>query len=162
MADTNIQEAFIEGVNEIYSTLFTDGINDGVYFYPIYEPPKKNVYGEVKYKQYLPPVLLVAKVVLLPQQGEEDIKALKEKATMTIPFKSLRDNNIDVSNKNLFELRKGLLKYKDTFYEIDNIKPSVFVADTFITYIFECTEDLNTTEIQIYGEVEDNEGDVIE
>lgn len=159
MADVSIQKDFIDGINEVYSIMFTDGVNDGVYFYPLYEPEKKSVYGEVKYKQYLSPVLLVAKASLTPEQGEEDIKTIKERAVFTIPYKALRDNEIDVSNKNLVNLRKGLIKYKDTFYDIDNIKPSTFVADTFLTYIFECTEELTLTEVEVF-ELEEppNEG----
>src|SRR5574344_580720 len=145
MADESIRQEFIDGVHEVYSTMFTDGTNDGVYFYPLYEPEKKSVYREVKYKQYLSPVLLVAKVQLTPTQGEEDVKTIKEVATFTVTFKSLDDNGIDVSNKNLPVLRKGLIKYKDTYYDIDNILPKTFVENTFMTYVFECTEDINTT-----------------
>lgn len=150
MADMSIQKEFIDGINEVYSTMFTDGVSDGVYFYPLYEPPSKGVYGEVKYKQYLEPKLLVAKVSLTPQQGEEDIKTIEEYAVFTVPYKSLRDSGVDVSNKNLPELRKGLIKYKDTFYSVDNVKPNTFVADVFLTYVFECTEELDTTEVDIF------------
>src|SRR5574344_1187174 len=98
MADESIRQEFIDGVHEVYSTMFTDGVNDGVYFYPLYEPTTKSVYREVKYKQYLEPVLLVSKIQLTPIQGEEDVKTIKESAVFTITFKSLNDNGIDVSN----------------------------------------------------------------
>lgn len=149
MADENIKKEFIDGINEVFSIMFTDGTNDGIYLYPLHEPTELNVYKEVKYKKYSPPVLLVAKVQLTPTQGEEDVKTIEETATFTVPFKSLRDNGIDTSNKNLNVLRKGVVKYKDTFYEIDNIKPNTFVEDTFMTYIFECTEKLEMTSVSV-------------
>lgn len=149
MADERIKKAFYDGVHTVFSTMFNDGVNDGVYFYPLYEPSDKGVYKEVKYKKYLPPVLLVAKVQLVPTQGNEDVKTIKEVATFTITYKSLHEKGINVSNKNFPELRKGLIKYKDTFYNIDNIKPSIYVEDTFMAYVFECTEDLHLTDVLI-------------
>ena len=150
MADENIKRDFIEGINEVYATMFTDGVNDGVYFYPLYEPETLSVYREVKYKQYHIPVLLIAKVQVKPTQGEEDIKSTKGDAVFTIPVKSLMDNDIEVSYNNLANLRKGLMQYKETFYEIDTIEPKVFVADTFMTYQFNCTEDLNLKEVSVF------------
>lgn len=151
MAVTDIQRDFIEGVHEVYATMFTDGVNDGVYFYPLYEPEKKSVYREVKYKQYLSPILLVAKVTLTPEHGEEDVKSIKERAEFKVTYKSLVDNEIDVSNKNLVNLRKGLIRYKDTFYEIDNISPTTFVEDVFLAYVFECTEEPTLTDVVVYS-----------
>ena len=152
MADESMKKDFIDGVNEVYATMFTDGVNDGVYLYQFVAPLKKSVYKEQKGKQYSKPVLLVAKVQLTPQVGEQNVHTIKEKATITIPFKSLRDNDISVDNDNLVELRKGVLKYKDTFYAIDNITPKVFVADTFMAYQFDCTEELYT-EINVMEDI---------
>lgn len=157
MADENIKRDFIEGICEVYSIMFTDGKNDGIYFYPLYEPKVQSVYKELKYRQYLSPLLLVAKVKLTPEQGDEVVKTVKEKAVFTVPYKSLVENLIDVSNKNLPNLRKGLIKYKDTFYDIDNVKPATFVEDTFLTYIFECTEDVVTKEVSVFAP--ETEGD---
>lgn len=150
MADANIKKDFIDGINEVYATMFTDGVNDGVYFYPLYEPKEKSIYGEVKYKKYLQPVLLVAKVQITPKQGEEDVKGIKGEAVFTVPVKSLMENKIDVSNKNLVNLRKGIIQYKDTFYEVDNVEPKTFVADTFMTYAFKCTEEVDADSVHIF------------
>lgn len=158
-----IRQQFVDGINEVYSTMFTDGVNSGVYFYPLHEPAKKSVYKEVKFKQYLSPVLLVAKVQISPQIEEEDVKAQKGKAVISVTVKSLMDNNIDVSYSNLLNIKKGVFKYKDTFYGIDTVEPKVFVRDTFMVYEFNCTEDLSTKEVEIYEPpVEEGEEDVNE
>lgn len=149
MADENIKKAFIDGIYDIYSALFTDGMNDGVYFYQLQEPEDKGIYREVKYKKYTPPKLLVGKVSISPTQGENDVEALKQVANITIPYKSLRDNGIDTSLSNLFHLRKGIMKYKDTFFAIDTIKPKIYVSDTYMAYEFNCTE-MSDKEVSIY------------
>lgn len=156
-----IRQQFVDGINEVYSTMFTDGVNNGVYFYPLHEPAKKSVYKEVKYKQYLSPVLLVAKVQISPEVEEEDVKAQKGRAVISVTVKSLQDNGIDVSYNNLLNIKKGVMKYKDTFYDIDTIEPKVFVRDSFMVYEFKCTEDLSTKEVEIYEPpVEEGEEDV--
>lgn len=150
MADTSIQRDFIDGVQEVFTTLFNEGISDGVEFYPFHNE-ESDIYGEVPYKEYLPPVYLVAKVELFPKEGNTDVEAQKEDATFTITYKSLAEvRGIDVSNKNLAELRKGYIKYKDTFYEINDIKPRAYVEDVFLLYEFHCVEDLEVDELIIY------------
>lgn len=156
MADKSIQNDFIEGIYEVYSIMFTDGKSDGIYFYPLHTPNKLNVYREEKFKKYKKPSLLVAKVSLTPTQGEDARETIKGIAKFTVPFKSLIDNNIDVSYPNLEELRKGVVLYKDTLYEIDNINPSTFLEDTFMTYVFECSERVGAPNITVVLEEEDS------
>lgn len=146
--DKDIWKAFYDGTNEVFNVLFNSGTkDDGVLFYPIYEPSNLGVYKEVKQRKYLVPISLIAKVELTPTQGEEDVETIKETAVFTIPFKSLNENGVNMSNKNFPQLRKGKIQFKDTFYEIDNIKPKTFVENTFMFYQFECTEDLKISEI---------------
>lgn len=136
-----IQNLFIEGVNEVFYTLFNDGENEGVYFFPQVEQ-EKNVYQEEKGKVYGNPALLVSRVQLNPVQGEENIQTIRCDALFTVPYMSLRDRGIDVSENNLVNLRKGLMKYKDTYYTIENIKPHAFVEQTFLLYDFICKEQI--------------------
>ena len=156
MADKSIQKDFIEGVYEVFSIMFNDGKSDGIFFYPLHTSPKLNVYREEKFKKYTRPSLLVAKVSLTPTQGEEARETIKGVAKFTVPYKSLVNNNIDVSYQNLVELRKGIIQYKDTLYEIDNINPSTFVEDTFLTYVFECTERIGAPKITLVLDEEDS------
>ena len=158
MADESIRKDFYEGIYEVFSTLFTDGVSDGVRFYPQIEPLDKGVYNEKKYKHFSTPKLLVAKVSLSPQQGPEDIKGIKTQAEFTIPLKTLEDNDISMTDSNMGELRKGVIQYNSTFYRIDNILPLCFVENTFMMYKFQCTEDIMNKTIL----VETIEGDLIE
>lgn len=149
MADENMKREFIDGINEVFATMFTDGVNDGVYFYPLDMPETFSIYGEAKFKQYHVPVLLVAKVKLDTVHGDTEVETSKGRALFSIPVKSLTENGIDVSYKNLLNLKRGVMRYKDTFYEIDTIEPTTFVADTFMVYQFSCTENLSLNEDNI-------------
>lgn len=146
MPNLDIQKDFIEGTQEIFTTLFNfgkenkDGSIDGVSLYLLSDNVDTNVYGETKNKTYQKPKYLEVQVILVPTIGEQDVEYINEKATFVITYKSLLDNKIDVSNKGLEVLRKGLLKYKDTFYLIDNILPKAYVEDVFLFYHFVCTE----------------------
>lgn len=143
MAIKEIQDAFVEGIHEVFTTLFNDGVSDGVYFYPFNPNCKSdNVYGERIGKQYLEPILLVAKVTITVVDPTDTFRVVSHKGTFRVTYKSLRDNDIDVSLSNLKELEKGLMKYKDMVFEIESIHPTTYVEDTFLTYEFHCKEKL--------------------
>ena len=158
MADTitEIQNDFIDGVYEVYSEMFNDGINTGVYFYPYEDNPDKGIYKEDTNKTFKSPILLVARIVLAVDSDGETVEEIKNTASVTIPFKSLRDNSLDTSTAGLKELNKGYLRFNDTFYEVLTIKPQSFVANVFLTYLFECAEDveMNRNGIEVIDEVE--------
>ena len=50
MADESIRKDFVDGVQEIFTTLFNDGVNDGINLYLMSDKTKTNVYGENKFK----------------------------------------------------------------------------------------------------------------
>ena len=154
MADKYIRQEFIDSTMEIFTTLFNDGseTTDGVYLYLLSEDTQTNVYGEQKYKTYKPPVLLVCHVRLVPTQGNEDVKGIKNQTTFKVPLQSLLDYNLGVTDNDLRIMRKGMMRYKDTYYVIDNITPSTYVEDTFLFYSFECTEAIDTTSLNIEPE----------
>lgn len=145
MADTSIRKDFIEGVQEIFTTLFNNGSEetDGVFLYLLSSQRKTNIYGERKYKTYQAPKLLVCQAKLNPTYGQETIEEIKDKAEFVVPLKSLQDNNLDVSQEALEEMRRGVLKYHDVIYTIDNIIPKAYVEDVFLMYRFICTEDIH-------------------
>ena len=149
MADLSIQKDFVDGLNEIFTTLFNDGKTDGIKLYLISENTKINVYGESKYKKYKEPKLLVAQARLTPVQGEQDVEVIKDKAVFVVPLKSLQSNNLGVSNDDLDVMRKGVIEFHNTFYTIDNISPKAYIEDVFLMYHFECTEDKYTKSILI-------------
>lgn len=145
MPKKRIQKAFINGVQTIFTTLFNNGSeNDGVYYYPLdTENSTINVYGEQKAKLYKDPLLLVCKATISPTKGEQDVEEVKNQAEFVVTLKSLVDNNLGVTNKDLETMRRGIMKFKGVCYLIDNIVPKAYVEDVFLMYTFYCTEDKN-------------------
>lgn len=144
MAITEIQKAFICGVDEIYRTMFTDGVNDGVYFSYLDEESTRvdEVYRESKKKKYKEPILLVGKVNLAPKISEESyFKDIDCDATFSIPLKSLLKHNFDLSSDGLSTLRKGIITFNDRTYKVKNILPTTFVENVFLVYVFVCEEE---------------------
>ena len=149
MADLSIRKDFVDGVQEIFTTLFNDGITDGLKLYLMSENTKTNVYKESKYKMYKQPKLLVTQARLTPTQGELDIEVVKDQAVFVVPLKSLQNNNLGVTNADLDKMRKGVIEFHGVYYTIDNILPKAYIEDVFLLYHFVCTEDKYTTEIAV-------------
>lgn len=148
MANKEIQEAFVDGIHEIFTTLFNEGESDGVYFYPFNPNCKSdNVYKELIGKQYLDPVLLVAKVNLEVEDPQEDFRVVTHRGKFRVTYKSLMENKVNVNLTNLKELEKGLMKYKDMVFDIQKIVPMTYVEDVFLTYEFHCKEKLGDIEL---------------
>ena len=145
MPKKRIQKAFVNGVQTIFTTLFNNGSeNDGVYYYPLdTENSTINVYGEQKAKLYKDPLLLVCKATISPTKGEQDVEEVRNTAEFVVTLKSLVNNNLGVTNKDLETMRRGIMKFKGVCYLIDNIVPKAYVEDVFLMYTFYCTEDKN-------------------
>lgn len=154
MADLSIRQDFVEGVQEIFTTLFNDGVEDGLDLYLLSTQTKKNVYRENKVKLYQKPIKLVTQAHINPVHGEQDTEAVKADAQFVVPFKDLQDKEVDVSTKGLEVLRQGVIEFHGTFYAIDRIIPKAYVQDVFLMYTFVCTEDLQMKEIALEAEEE--------
>ena len=155
MADESIRKDFVDGVQEIFTTLFNDGVSDGINLYLMSDKTKTNVYGESKYKMYKKPKLLVAKANLTPTQGEQDVESIKDNAVFVVPLKSLQENGLGVTNSDLDIMRKGVIEFHGVYYTIDNILPKAYISDVFLMYQFVCSEDKNVTSILIEDGEED-------
>lgn len=149
MADLSIRKDFVDGVQEIFTTLFNDGVNDGINLYLMSDKIKTNVYGESKYKMYKAPKLLVTQARLTPTQGEQDVEGIKDKAVFVVPLKSLQERELGVTNADLDIMRKGVIEFHGVYYTIDNILPKAYIEDVFLMYHFVCTEDKHTTSILV-------------
>ena len=139
--DKEIQEAFVDGMNEVYSVMFTDGVNDGVKLYLLDPSTEGGFYKESKLKKYKKPVLLVAKAQTnMKVKGDEVIESdIKNLPKFTVPYKSMRDNNIPCQTENDWDiLKRGFIEFHGAFYEIKSAKPQTFVEDLFLTILFEC------------------------
>lgn len=144
MAYQDIRNDFIEGVNEVFTTLFNNASEgDGVYLYLLSSQRDTNVYGERKYKTYQEPILLTCQAILNPTYGEQTVEEIKDKAEFVVPLKAFLDKGIEVTHESLAEMRKGVLKFNDVIYIIDNIVPKAYVEDVFLMYRFICTEDIH-------------------
>ena len=139
--DKEIQEAFVDGMNEVYSVMFTDGVNDGVKLYLLDPSTEGGFYKESKVKKYKKPVLLVAKAQTnMKVKGDEVIESdIKNLPKFTVPYKSMRDNNIPCQTEKDWDiLKRGFVEFHEAFYEIKSAKPQTFVEDLFLTILFEC------------------------
>lgn len=139
--DKEIQEAFVDGMNEVYSVMFTDGVNDGVKLYLLDPSTEGGFYKESKVKKYKKPVLLVAKAQTnMKVKGDEVIESdVKNLPKFTVPYKSMRDNNIPCQTEKDWDiLKRGFIEFHEAFYEIKSAKPQTFVEDLFLTILFEC------------------------
>ena len=143
MANEQIRKDFVDGIEEVFTSLFNEGVTDGIYLYLLSDKTTTNVYGESKEKVYKKPILLVANAHLTPTQGEEYVESIKNSASFTVPLKTLQDNKLGVTNEDLAKMRKGVISFHNVFYTIDNISPSTYVEDIFLFYKFICTEALN-------------------
>ena len=148
MADLSIRQDFIEGVQEVFTTLFNEGVTDGVEYFALdLENSEQNVYNESKYgKRYHNPKMLVCKAEITPTQGVQTVESVKDKATFTVTLKSLQDQNLGVTTEDLALMRRGIMRFHDTLYYIDNIHPRAYVEDVFLLYGFECTQVIDRAE----------------
>lgn len=149
MADMSIRKDFVDGVYDIFTTLFNDGVNYGLNLYLLSDKTKTSVYGESKYKTYKQPIMLTTQARLTPTQGEQDVEVVKDKAVFVVPLKALQDNDLGVTNDDLDILRKGVIEFHNTFYTIDNIVPKAYIEDVFLMYEFHCTEDKYTKSVLV-------------
>lgn len=143
MADLDIQNAFLEGIEEVFSIMFTDrallSLLDE-------EATKPNVYKETSSKVYKDPIPLVAKVVTTFEQGELFIEGVHIDAVFTVPTKQLISSGIPHdTDEDLETLKKGKFSYEGFDYVIEKVHPKTLVADIWQMYDFSCRVDKATS-----------------
>ena len=158
MADSTIRQDFLNGVEEIFSTLFNEAKEpeDGIQFFA-FKGGSSSIYQESKFKTYSPPITLVSSVSELEQDGKTDVEAQKRHAVFKVPLKQLLSKGVietDMTKDVVAELKKGLIKYKDVLYEIDLIQGKIFIENTYMLWEFRCTEIFDPDSIQIEIEEE--------
>lgn len=138
--DTSITQAFLEGMQEVFSTMFTDQI-----FLKLMdlENTEVNIYGESADKVYREPVQLVGKIVLSNSQEDTPESEIRTSATIRIPTKEFIDKEISFySQEDLETLKKGLIVYREEEYEIQDVVPCTNITDTYMFYDFTCLRKL--------------------
>lgn len=142
MADLEIQNAFLEGINEVFSIMFTDQVK--MFFLDV-DKSKRNIYEECKDPVYSDPVLMVAKVVMdvsYDSQDSSESTYFREtaNATITIPAKQFIDKGIPYDTELALEtLRRCEFEYSGFRFEVLSVTPKTLVADKWQLCDFSCT-----------------------
>lgn len=143
MADLSIQNAFLDGMEEVYGALFTDVLT---FSFLDEEKTKTNIYGETQEKVYSDPIQLIGKVNTDFKQGEQPVEGVHIDCTVTIPTKQLITNNIPrTSEDDIEKLKKGKFTYKGYDYLIALVSPRTLIADEWHFYVFSCYVDTNSS-----------------
>ena len=141
MADLSIRNDFLDGVQEIFSTLFNDGVNDGLDLYLLSDETKISIYGESKYRKYKAPIRLVCRVRLETHQGGNYIEVIKKEPQFIVPYRDMQLKGLDISSESINKMKQGIIKFRGVYYIIDEILPVDYIEDVYLFYHFICTED---------------------
>lgn len=143
MADLEIQNAFLDGIEEIFSIMFTDDLQ---FSFLNTEATKTNVYGETPVKAYHNPIPLIGRITTTMIQGENPIETVQVDAVITIPTKQLVTKKIPHKTEvDLETLKRGKFSYKGIEYLVSEVKPKTLVADMWQMYDFMCSVDKKTS-----------------
>lgn len=134
---SEIQNAFLDGMEEVFHILFTDSI---VFQFLDEEATVTNIYDETSEKVYSSTEYsLIGKAVLTSEHGEEPVSTILVNCTITIPTKQLIKNQIPrATEEDLHKLEQGIFTYKGMRYIIDSVNPKTLVADEWQFYEFKC------------------------
>lgn len=143
MADLEIQNAFLDGIEEIFSIMFTKRIELSLLNE---EATKVNIYDETPKKVYQDPISLVGRIQTTFTQGENPVEGVQIDAVITIPTKQLISKQIPhQTDKDLETLKKGKFSYDGFEYIVEKVVPKTLVADKWQMYSFECRIDKKTS-----------------
>ena len=145
MADLEIQNAFLDGIEEIFSIMFTDRLQLS---FLDEESTIVNVYGEEDSngKVYLEPIQLIGRIKTTFIQGENPVEGVQIDAVVTIPTKQLITKNIPhQTDLDLETLKKAKFSYDGFDYLVEKVTPKTLVADKWQMYDFHCHKDKNTS-----------------
>lgn len=136
MADLTIQNAFLDGIEEIFSTMFTDRLQLRLLDE---EATQTNIYKETTDKVYLDPIQLIGRIQTTFTQGENPVESVQIDAIITIPTKQLITNQIPhETDSDLETLKKAKFAYDGFEYLVEKVVPKTLIADKWQMYSFEC------------------------
>ena len=136
MANLEIQRAFLDGVEEVFSIMFTDKLELSLLNE---EDTNTNVYKESGNKLYYDPVVLIGKIVLNPSQSDIPVEVTHVDSVITIPTKQLITNNIPhIGEEDLKMLERATFKYEGITYTVSTVRPQTLVAGMWQLYSFYC------------------------
>lgn len=138
MADLSIQQAFLDGINDVFSIMFAENIkfklmDEGLTDLNIYKEAVEKFYDNFNVYE------LVAKVTTTFAEGELPIEDVQVDAVFTVPTKQLIQHSLPrTTMEDLKTLAKGKLEYKGITYLIHRVVPKTLVADEWQMYDFIC------------------------
>ena len=139
MADLTVQNAFLDGIEEIFSTMFTDRLQLRLLDE---EDTQTNIYEESSDKQYLDPIQLIGRIQTTFTQGENPVESVQIDAVITIPTKQLITKQIPhETDSDLETLKKAKFAYDGFEYLVEKVVPKTLIADKWQMYSFECRVD---------------------
>lgn len=139
MADLEIQNAFLDGIEEIFSIMFTDRL---MFSLLNEKATRTNIYEETSSKVYLDPIQLVGRIQTTFTQGEDPVESVQTDAVITIPTKQLITHGIPHQTEaNLETLKKAKFAYDGFEYLVEKVVPKTLVADKWQMYEFRCRVD---------------------
>lgn len=136
MADLTIQNAFLDGIEELFSIMFTDRLQ---LRFLDEEATQINIYEETTNKVYSDPIQLIGRIKTTFTQGENPVESVQIDAIITIPTKQLITKNIPhETDSDLETLKKAKFAYDGFEYLVEKVVPKTLVADKWQMYDFEC------------------------
>jgi hypothetical protein len=133
---TEIKNAFLDGIQLVYSTLFTNNL----LFYLLEETQDKNIYGEVKQRKYKPPITISGSVEDIVEDEGNEVEVNQRSVKITIPTKELEDNKINHTTLvDLKNLEGAKFSYEGIEYEVDSVKPTTMICEEWQIYEFSCS-----------------------
>ena len=139
MADLSIQNAFLDGIEEVFSIMFTDRLQLSLLNE---KATQTNIYEETLDKVYLDPIQLIGRIQTTFTQGEDPVESVQIDAVITIPTKQLITKGIPhKTDTDLETLKKAKFAYDGFEYLVEKVVPKTLVADKWQMYNFECRVD---------------------
>lgn len=140
----DIQQAFLDGIEEVFSIMFT---KQCLFYRLDNHSTTKNIYGEAKAKYYMEPIPLIAKVV--PRAGYPEYRGtdmdninafsgVERTVTITIPTKQLLECKIPfftAEDMKVFE--QAVFFYDGLYFTCEVASQKTMVAD--IWQFIECS-----------------------
>lgn len=143
VADLNIQNAFLDGIEEIFSIMFTDRLQLSLLNE---EDTQVNIYDETPNKVYQEPISLIGRIQTTFAQGENPVEGVQIDAVITIPTKQLISKNIPhQTDEDLETLKRAKFSYDSFEYLVEKVVPKTLVADKWQMYDFMCRVDKKTS-----------------
>lgn len=136
MADLYVQNEFLDGIEEIFSIMFTDRLKLSLLNE---EATSVNVYEETSKKVYRDPIQLIGRIQTTFTQGELPVESVQIDAVITIPTKQLITKEIPhLTEEDLETLKKAKFSYDGFEYLVEKVVPKTLIADKWQMYSFEC------------------------